>query len=116
MDKEYKEVNNFILIKIGKLENDLVITEKMIEKSIDKNVFNHAPIITSNGSHKRAIGFVLPDTTRIDGNNVVANVALWEGFEDKDCYDEWNILLDDNRKPTYIKNYFCELHEDKAVK
>lgn len=111
MNKELKEINNFILMEFGRIRDGLVITENVIKESIVKKTFDNTPIVYNEGNHRRAIGYVIPNTARIDNTYVVADVMSWEDFGDRDRFDEWTILFDNNKTPNYIKSYCCELYK-----
>ena len=107
-------VNNF---KLMKLVDGTIMNKEVIENSISNKVFDNAPITlvdlqTMYDMHKRerVIGFIVPNTIKINDEYVVADVMLFDDIKNKTCYDNWTATINDNQ--SCFLNYSCELYDD----
>lgn len=107
-------VNNF---KLMKLVDGTIMNKEVIENSISNKVFDNAPIILVDLQttydilkRERAVGFVVPNTTKIDDEYVVADAMLFGDIKNKTCYDNWMVRINDDQ--SCFLNYSCELYED----
>ena len=106
--KSYKLVKDFVLMDVGKTQNNLVITYEMLDKSI--HTFDGKPIIHNKNKEltdyrdkgkvedyysDKLIGVIIPDTVEMIGGTVFADVVLEEMFANKSQYDNWLIAYED---------------------
>lgn len=107
------KVSNF---KLMKLVDGTIMNKEVIENSISDKVFDNAPITLVDPQttydilkRERVVGFVVPDTVKIDDGYVVADVILFDDIKNKTCYDNWMIRINDDHS-CYL-SYSCELYD-----
>ena len=112
-------MNKMSNFKLMKLVDGTIMNKEVIENSISNKVFNNAPIIlidlqTTYDIFKKeqVIGFVVPDTAKIDDEYVVADVILFYDIKNKTCYDNWMIRINDDHS-CYL-SYSCELYSEST--
>lgn len=108
------KISNF---KLMKLVDGTLMNKEVIENSIANKVFDNAPIILIDLQttydilkKEQVIGFVTPDTVKIDDGYVVADVILFNDINNKTCYDNWMIRINDDHS-CYL-SYSCELYSE----
>lgn len=111
------KISNF---KLMKLVDGTLMNKEVIENSIANKVFDNSPIILIDLQttydilkKEQAIGFVTPDTVKIDDGYVVADVILFDDIKNKTCYDNWMIRINDDHS-CYL-SYSCELYSEPTT-
>lgn len=107
-----KKVNVFRIMKVGKTQNELELSEDIIKESVIHHVFDNAPIVFNDKQsftdytdsdvveafiNTEVIGVILPDTVDFNGIDVTADVMLIEEFANRTHFDNWCINYDKNK-------------------
>ena len=107
-------INKFQLMK---LVDGTIMNKEVAKSSISNKVFDNAPIILTDVQstydifkREQVVGFVVPNTTNIDNEYVVADVMLFKDIKNKTCYDNWMVRINDDQ--SCFLNYSCELYDD----
>lgn len=107
-------INKFQLMK---LVDGTIMNKEVVKSSISNKVFDNAPIILTDVQstydifkREQVVGFVVPNTTNIDNEYVVADVMLFKDIKNKTRYDNWMVRINDDQ--SCFLNYSCELYDD----
>lgn len=124
----FKKVYGFDLMKVGKTQNSLELDEDIIEQAVVDHAFDNAPIVfnenesfkdyrddevVDNFFREKVIGVVLPNTVEFHGSYVTADVMLLEEFADRTHFDNWQIVL--NEEKTTFRYDSCELFSKEEI-
>ena len=118
----FKKVYDFILMEVGKTQNNLELDKDVIEESVVHHVFDNAPIVfnekesfkdyrndedVENYFIGKVIGVVIPDTVNFNGYDVTADVMLLEEFANRTHFDNWCINYE--KGDSHFNYCHCEL-------
>ena len=127
---KFVKIDNFVLMKTGKTQNDLELESNVIQESVNRHCFDNTPVVFNLDQdfkdyrdkdtvisfiEKNEIGFIIPNTGKFDGTYVTGDVMLQEEFANRTHFDNWMIVYDKDKG--YFNYNSCELFssEEKVI-